>query len=73
MEIIIGATIGLLIVFVAYMILKDYNREENLNIRIKPYNEAFEILTKGYKECSITYGEYIDGCNKLNDLWNSTN
>lgn len=73
MEIIIGATIGLLIVFVSYMILKDYNREENLNIRRKPYNEAFEILTKGYKEGRITYEEYIEGCTKLDDLWNSTN
>ena len=73
MEIIIGATIGLLIVFVSYMILKDYNKEENLNIRRKPYNEAFEILTKGYKEGRITYEEYIDGCTKLDDLWNSTN
>lgn len=73
MEIIIGATIGLLIVFVSYMILKDYNREENLNTRRKPYDKAFEILTKGYKEGRITYEEYIDGCTKLDDLWNSTN
>ena len=43
MEIIIGATIGLLIVFVAYMILKDYNREENLNIRIKPYKGTWRV------------------------------
>ena len=39
----------------------------------KTYNEAFEVLTKGYKEGRITYGEYIDGCAKLDDLWNSTN
>lgn len=73
MEIIIGATVGLAIFFVAYMIMKDYNREEILNTKRECFDNAFIILTKRYNEGKLTYEEYVECCNKLDNLWNSMN